>query len=415
MRAEQGVTGRYRALQGGTGRYGAVPGGTGRYGAEQGVTARYSTEQGGLMGASITFRVMVVVLLAQLAGCSCIRPHSRENAYAQLEAAAASSIPRELAKATLPEYRVEPPDILLVDAVNNIRPTNDELRAGDQILIRASNTLPIDLEGDQLTNEFRVINTLYSVQSDGTVDLGPEYGTVHIEGVTLEAAKALIITHLRDKVGLAQPSVAISMPDVAGKQLIAGEHLVRPDGTIALGVYGAVYVSGHTLPEIKDIIETYLKDEMHNPEVSVDVLGYNSKQIYIVSDGGGFGETVTRLPFTGNETVLDAISEVQGLSEVSSKTIWVARPAPSGTNVAQTMLVDWEAITRGGITTTNYQLFPGDRIFIEADHQIAFDNAFSKFIAPLENFDGFALLNLGLWRAARNVNQIQGGGGGGGF
>lgn len=363
------------------------------------------------MNASFTFRILVVVLLAQLAGCTSIRPHSSPEAYEQLNAATASAIPRELAKASLPEYRVEAPDILLVDAVNNIRPTTDKLRAGDEILIRASNTLPIDPEGDPLTNEFRVISSVYSVQSDGTVDLGPEYGTVHIEGVTLDAAKALIISHLRDKVGLAQPSVAISMPDVAGKQAIQGEHLVRPDGTISLGVYGAVYVSGHTLLEIKDIIESYLQDKVHNPEVSVDVLGYNSKQIYIVSDGGGFGETVTRLPYTGNETVLDAISEVQGLSEVSSKTIWVARPAPAGTSVAQTMPVDWEAITRGGITTTNYQLFPGDRIFIEADHQISFDNAISKFVAPLENFSGFTLLNLGLWRAARNVNQVQVGGG----
>lgn len=338
-----------------------------------------------------------------------LRPPSHPSAFEQLNAAAASAIPRELAKSTLPEYRVEPPDILLVDAVNNIRPTTDTLRAGDAILIRASNTLPIDPEGDPLTNEFRVINTMYSIQSDGSVDLGPEYGTVHIEGVTLEDAKAMIIAHLRDKVGLAQPSVAISMPDVAGKQAIAGEHLVRPDGTISLGVYGEVYVAGHTLPEIKDIIETYLKDEVHDPEVSVDVLGYNSKQIYIVSDGGGFGETVTKLPYTGNETVLDAISEVSGLSEVSSKRIWVARPAPAGTSVAQTMPVDWDAITRGGITTTNYQLFPGDRIFIEADHQIAFDNAFSKLIAPVENMAGFALLNLGLYRSWRSRDIVRGG------
>ena len=364
------------------------------------------------MRAGITIRVVVAVLLAPSTGCSVHRPASDVSdviGSQQLSSMAASAIPRELAKATLPEYRVEPPDILLVDAVNNIRPTTDELRAGDQILIRASNTLPIDPEGDPITNEFRVINSVYSVQSDGTVDLGPEYGTVHIEGVTLDAAKELIVTHLRDNVGLAEPSVAISMPDVAGKQAIAGEHLVRPDGTISLGVYGAVYVAGHTLPEIKDIIETHLKDEVHDPEVSVDILGYNSKQIYIITDGGGFGETVTRIPYTGNDTVLDAISEIQGLSEVSSKVIWVARPAPAGTNVAQTMPVDWEAITRGGITTTNYQLFPGDRIFIEADHQIAFDNAFSKFVAPLENLSGFTLLNLGLYRSAINANVRQGG------
>ena len=370
------------------------------------------------MRASLTFQIVVAVLLTHVTGCAVLSPHKERakwQAKQQLDTIAASGVPRELAKASLPVYRVEPPDILLVDAVNNIRPTSDLLRAGDNILIRASNTLPIDPEGDPLINEFRTVNSVYSIQSDGTVDLGPEYGTVRLEGVTLEAAKELIITHFRDKVGLAQPSVAISMPDVAGKQAIAGEHLVRPDGTISLGVYGAVYVAGRTLPEIKQIIESYLENYVHDPEVSVDVLGYNSKQIYIISDGGGFGETVTRIPYTGNDTVLDVISEVQGLSEVSSKTIWVARPAPAGTDIAQTMPVDWEAITRGGITTTNYQLFPGDRIFIEADHQIAFDNAFSKFIAPIENIAGSALLGLGLYRSAKFVNQQQGGLGGGNF
>ena len=336
-----------------------------------------------------------------------VRPHSHRTEWTtcdQLNTVAASAIPRELAKATLPVYRVEPPDVLLVDAVNNIRPTTDKLRAGDQILIRASNTLPVDPEGDPITNEFRIINTMYSVQSDGTVDLGPEYGTVYIEGVTLDAAKALIITHLREEVGLAEPSVAISMPDVAGKQAIAGEHLVRPDGTISLGVYGEVYVAGHTLPEIKDIIETHLKEEVHDPEVSVDVLGYNSKQIYIITDGGGFGETVTRIPYTGNDTVLDVISEIQGLSEVSSKEMWVARPSPAGTTVAQTMPVDWEAITRGGITTTNYQLFPGDRVFIQSRGIIRMDNAISKAIAPFENMMGIVVLNNGVLRSFNTIN-----------
>lgn len=368
------------------------------------------------MRAPLTFQIVVAVLLTHLTGCAVLSPHKDQakwQAKQQLDTIAASGVPRELAKASLPVYRVEPPDILLVDAVNNIRPTSDLLRAGDNILIRGSNTLPIDPEGDPITNEFRIINSVYSIQSDGTVDLGPEYGTVHLEGVTLEAAKELIITHLRDKVGLAQPSVAISMPDVAGKQAIAGEHLVRPDGTISLGVYGAVYVAGRTLPEIKEIIETHLKQEVHDPEVSVDVLGYNSKQIYIITDGGGFGETVTRIPYTGNDTVLDVISEIQGLSDVSSQEIWVARPAPAGVNVAQTMPVDWEAITRGGITTTNYQLFPGDRVFIQSRGLIRMDNAISMVIAPFENIMGFTLLGSGLYKSVKFANRFNGSSGSG--
>src|SRR6185369_283582 len=139
------------------------------------------------------------------------------------------------------------------------------------------------------------------------------------------AAKAAIDMHLRDELGLNDPKVAVSLPNVNGKQLISGEHIIRPDGTVSLGIYGSVFVNGMTLDEVKGSIEEHLSRYMHQPEILVDVMAYNSKVIYVVTDGGGSGESVVRLPFTGNETVLDAMSQVEGLSEVSSKNIWVAR------------------------------------------------------------------------------------------
>ena len=360
------------------------------------------------------------VFLTQATGCAVfgIYPDKHDWHNYEFNSAAASEIPRELSKATLQAYRVEPPDILVVEALNNIRPPADKLRAGDELLIRASNTLPIDPDGDIITNEFRVINAVYSIQSDGTIDLGPEYGTVGVEGSTLAAAKNLIVDHLQNTVGLAMPNVAISMPDIAGKQVISGEHLVRPDGTISLGVYGEVYVAGHTLREIRQIIETHLQPDIHNPEVTVDVLGYNSKQIYIITDGGGLGEAVNRIPYTGNDTVLDALAQIDGLSQVSSKEIWVARPAPAGTSMAQTMPVDWWGITRGGLTATNYQLFPGDRIFIRSDHMSRFNNTVSKVIAPFERMMGLSLFGHSMvrsfqWGHLRGGNR--GGFGGGQF
>lgn len=80
--------------------------------------------------------------------------------------------------------------------------------------------------------------------------------------------------------GLDDPQVAVSFPDVSGKQVIAGSHLVRPDGTVSLGIYGSVYVSGMTLDEVKGVVEHHLADQVKDPEVNVDVLGYNSKVYY---------------------------------------------------------------------------------------------------------------------------------------
>jgi len=64
-------------------------------------------------------------------------------------------------------------------------------------------------------------------------------------------------------------------------------------------------------------VEAALSEYVNEPEVNVDVMAYNSQVFYVILDGGGTGEQVQRFPVTGNETVLDAIAAVQGLSEVA--------------------------------------------------------------------------------------------------
>lgn len=353
---------------------------------------------------------LVTTSIVGLLVAGCATPKLRESvAESQMV-----DHPRELQKVSIPPYRCEPPDILSIELVNNIRPADDPLHVGDEIVIRATNLLPIDPMGDPILNEFKIINGPYRVQADGTVDLGPEYGSVAIEGLSMTEVKDAIGEHLRsEKVGLVDPKVAVSMPNVNGKQIVTGEHLIRPDGTVQLGVYGSVYVAGMTLDEVKLSVETHLSRSIHEPEVVVDVLAYNSKKIYIITDGGGNGETVAPLPFTGNETVLDAIGQIQGLSEVSSKRMWIARPAPNGTEVAQNMQIDWRAITQDAVTTTNYQLLPGDRIYIQADGLITADNFIAKVTTPFQRLFGFTLLGYSaIGRLQKGPSNSQGGGGG---
>lgn len=325
--------------------------------------------------------------------------------------AAATDIPTEMQKISIPPYRVEAPDILSIEAVNNIRPEKDPLKAGDELVIRASGTLPVDPTEDPVEKDFKQINGVFRVQTNGTVDLGPEYGSVTVDGLTVEQSKSRIAKHLRDESGLASPKVAVSLPNVNGKQLISGEHLIRPDGTVSLGVYGSVYVNGMNLDEVKIAVEQHLAKFMHQPEIQVDVLAYNSKVIYIVADGGGAGESVVRVPFTGNETVLDVMSQVDGLSEVAAKNnMWVARPGPHGSDVAQKMYVDWRGITQDAVTTTNYQLLPGDRIYVKADSLIAADSFIAKVTTPISRIFGFTLLGNGTVMSIKRGPNSQGGG-----
>jgi polysaccharide export outer membrane protein len=344
-------------------------------------------------------------------GC-CVSPEVRQTAHD----AALTDIPTEMQKISIPPYRVEAPDILTIGMVNNIRPANDKLRAGDELSIYASNTLPIDPMGDPIQNAFKSISGPYRVQTDGTIDLGPEYGSVVVEGITLKEAKEAIFKHLRDEAGLADPKVAVSLPNVNGKYLNEGTRLIRPDGTIHLGVYGSVYVNGMTLDEVKAAIEEHLAQYIHQPEIVVDVEAYNSKVIYIINDGAGSGEQVVRVPFTGNETVLDAMSQVEGLSEVAAKNnIWVARPGPHGSEVAQKMYVDWRGITQDAVTSTNYQLLPGDRIYVKADSLIVADSFIAKVVTPLNRLAGFTLLGNGMVRSLQRGSGSSSNNGGLGF
>ncbi len=191
--------------------------------------------------------------------------------------------------------------------------------------------------------------------------------------------------------------------------MIAGEHLVRPDGQISLGIYGNVRVAGMTLDEVTAAVTAQLNKYLDAPEVRVDMLGYNSKVFYVVTDGGGNGERVDRIPFTGNETVLDAVAQIQGLSDISSKRVWVARPSPPGCAGSQVMMVDWRGITQDGVTTTNYQILPGDRIYIKADDLIALDNMLVKITTPIERVMGMILLGAGTYNRVLNAGVVTSG------
>jgi polysaccharide export outer membrane protein len=304
-----------------------------------------------------------------------------------MEGPGAGPLPTELSRVSLPPYTIAPPDILIIDAVRLIPKAPYLIEALETLTINVTDTLP----GQPIGGPF-------VVGPDGTVNLGFGYGSVRVGGMTVDQANAAIRSHL-GKI-LRNPTVTVGLLQFRGLQQIRGEHLVRPDGTISLGAYGSVYVAGMTLGQAKCVIEKYLADYLQDPKISIDVFAYNSKVYYVILDGGGYGQQVFPLPITGNETVLDAIGKVQGLAPVSSKRrIWVARPSPCHNGCNQILPVDWRAITEGGSTCTNYQIFPGDRIYVSADRLIALDNWMGKLFAPVERVLGITFLGASTYQA----------------
>ncbi len=298
--------------------------------------------------------VFATVVLAALLGTGCTHVPLTQPP----EQCPELNLPKELQKVSHPTYVVETPDILIINATRVIPLPPYRVEPLDQIYVVVQNTLNQD-EPDAR------INGIYPIDPEGTINLGANYGgAVRVVDLTTSEIEQLLTRHLKGFFKQGKDiKVAISLAQSRGAQVIRGEHLVRPDGTVSLGTYGRVYVAGLTLEQVKETIEAQLAKTLYKPEVDVDVCAYNSKFYYVITDFAGNGEKVQKFPCTGNETVLDAIANIGGLSAVSSKNLWVARPAPAG-SVDQILPVDWKGITRRGHTRTNYQILPGDRVFV---------------------------------------------------
>ena len=171
-------------------------------------------------------------------------------------------------------------------------------------------------------------------------------------------------------------------------QPLTAQYLVAPDGTINMRQYGVVHIAGLTVTEAKLAIQKHLAHYLDSPELSVNVVAYNSRVYFIITRGAGIGDNVRRFPVTGNETVLDAISQIDGLSQLSSTRMWIARRTPGGLGREKVIPIDWTAITQGGSTATDYQLLPGDRLFVAQDEMVTLRNMVNKILAPFERCEG---------------------------
>jgi polysaccharide biosynthesis/export protein len=142
--------------------------------------------------------------------------------------------------------------------------------------------------------------------------------------------------------------------------------IVQSDGNLDLGFPGEVFVAGLTLQEIERKLTQHFealaakKKLGDSVEVSVRLTnGRDSKRYYVI----GAVTNQSSFPVTGNETVVDAILAAGLRSNSLPEKAYLVRPHALG-GPDQVYKIDWFGITQRGDTLTNYQIFPGDRIFV---------------------------------------------------
>jgi protein involved in polysaccharide export with SLBB domain len=155
--------------------------------------------------------------------------------------------------------------------------------------------------------------------------------------------------------------LAIHPADLDSPVRLPGDQPVLPDGSINLGRYGHLVVAGHTVEEIECLVRAAVEVQTKEAGfIVVRLVARQSKVYYVLGEVNAPGA----FPLSGRETVLDGILAAGGLNDrASRKNIVLVRPTlPDSCRIV--LAVRLRDIVQLGDTTTNYQLAPGDRIFI---------------------------------------------------
>lgn len=141
----------------------------------------------------------------------------------------------------------------------------------------------------------------------------------------------------------------------------SGDQTVKPDGSIDLGKYGPIHAAGKTAAEIQSEVQAVVESQEQRPgPILVRLLGWESKVFYVLGEVNSPGA----YPYSGRETVLDALVASGDLTNRANRhKITLSRPSlPDQCRIV--LPACYNQIVQLGDTSSNYQILPGDRVFV---------------------------------------------------
>ena len=154
---------------------------------------------------------------------------------------------------------------------------------------------------------------------------------------------------------LVQPS------DLDSPVRLPSDQPVLPDGNIELGRYGRLRVAGKSVEGVEAEVQAIIRRETKDAgPITVRLIGRQSKVFYVLGEVNAPGA----YPLSGRETVLDAIVAAGGLTDQANQSrITYSQPTPPE-SCRVVLPVCYRDIVQLGDTSTNYQLKPGDRVYV---------------------------------------------------
>jgi len=139
---------------------------------------------------------------------------------------------------------------------------------------------------------------------------------------------------------------------------LSGSHTIRPDGNITLDLLGDIYIEGMTPMQTADMLTRALQVYIRDVDITVRVVGFNSKKYFVFGETPGVGEQV----FDGDITVLRAFGRAKG---VTTRAAWDRiRVVRATTTTRQIFKINLSDIVKDGRWDTNIQLKANDVIYV---------------------------------------------------
>lgn len=156
-----------------------------------------------------------------------------------------------------------------------------------------------------------------------------------------------------------EPPDVIQLESPTAAEIDGEVQRIRGDGKITLRLLGEVQVSGLTPQEMGAKLEDLLARYYESPEVTVRVVSFESKSVYVFGQVGGRGAR----PFTGRDTLLDVIAAAQPNFLAWGAQVKVIRPSPNP-DERHEITVNVDQMFETGDMTNNFLLQEGDIVYV---------------------------------------------------
>jgi len=145
---------------------------------------------------------------------------------------------------------------------------------------------------------------------------------------------------------------------VNGSPEFNGNHLIRPDGRITVNLVGEVMAAGLTPDELTTSLKEKIKKYVLDPDVTISVVGVNSKRYFIQGEVNKPGEYKLVVP----TKVLEALVNAGGFRDFArTKKIVVIREEAG---LTKRLNFNYNEVILGKHLDQNVYLKPGDIIVV---------------------------------------------------